>query len=171
MPSGSALLLKSFPEKINDEIVTWLELKAQKKLDSIQNTIINQEINWEEDTRSDEPTPLYVKPFIPLLFLLRPLLNYMSKHVETSFDFYADSKFTSCGACQSICLSEKIKLVGQTPVWSDEVKGYGCFACINYCPEQAIQIKSKWYLRSSTDKNGRYHHPKVTLKDIAIQKY
>jgi len=37
-------------------------------------------------------------------------------------------------------------------------------------PGQAVQIKSKIYMKSYTDKNGRYPHPFATIKDIAGQK-
>jgi formate hydrogenlyase subunit 6/NADH:ubiquinone oxidoreductase subunit I len=55
-------------------------------------------------------------------------------------------------------------------VWQKEVKCFGCFACLNYCPEQSIQVASTWYLKSRTTENGRYHHPQVTANDIAAQK-
>lgn len=35
---------------------------------------------------------------------------------------------------------------------------------------KSIQIKSKWYLKSYTEQNGRYHHAAITAKDIAAQK-
>jgi Pyruvate/2-oxoacid:ferredoxin oxidoreductase delta subunit len=61
-------------------------------------------------------------------------------------------------------------MVSEKPVWQKEVDCYGCFACLNFCPEQSVQIKSTWYLKSHTNENGRYHHPEITAKDIAGQK-
>jgi NAD-dependent dihydropyrimidine dehydrogenase PreA subunit len=66
--------------------------------------------------------------------------------------------------------TQKIKMVDGRPVWQKEVKCFGCFACLNYCPEQSIQVASTWYLKSRTAENGRYHHPQVTANDIAAQK-
>jgi flavodoxin len=40
----------------------------------------------------------------------------------------------------------------------------------SFCPKQSIQIKSKWYLRSYTEQNGRYHPPEIAANDIASQK-
>jgi hypothetical protein len=54
--------------------------------------------------------------------------------------------------------------------WKNDVKRYACFACINYCPSRAIQIQSKFPIRSHTDVNDRYHHRFVTFKDIAGQR-
>jgi Fe-S-cluster-containing hydrogenase component 2 len=65
-----------------------------------------------------------------------------------------------------ICLAKKIKMVDERPTWQKDVICYGCFACINFCPEQAIQIKSTWYLKSHTDENGRYHHPELSAIDL-----
>ena len=45
-----------------------------------------------------------------------------------------------------------------------------CYACLNYCPQSAIQIKSKIYMKSYTVANGRYPHPFATVADIAGQK-
>jgi Pyruvate/2-oxoacid:ferredoxin oxidoreductase delta subunit len=61
-------------------------------------------------------------------------------------------------------------MVDQRPTWQEQVKCHGCFACFNFCPEQSVQIKSKWYLKSYTDQNGRYHHPQIAAKDIAAQR-
>ena len=88
----------------------------------------------------------------------------------SSFDFYYDEKCTGCGVCESVCLAEKVQLVGGGPVWQEAIKCHGCFACLNFCPEESIQVESKWYLKSYTDQNGRYHHPAITANDIAGQK-
>jgi ferredoxin len=51
-----------------------------------------------------------------------------------------------------------------------DVQCHGCFACLNYCPEEPIQVESKWYLKSYAEQNGRYHHPDVPAREIAAQK-
>jgi Pyruvate/2-oxoacid:ferredoxin oxidoreductase delta subunit len=61
-------------------------------------------------------------------------------------------------------------MIDGQPLWQEEVPCLGCFACLNYCPEESIQVESKWYLRSHTTTNGRYHHPAITASDIAEQK-
>jgi Pyruvate/2-oxoacid:ferredoxin oxidoreductase delta subunit len=50
------------------------------------------------------------------------------------------------------------------PLWQKDIKCYYCYACFNFCPEQAILVKNYTY------KDGRYYHPNVTAKDIAEQK-
>ena len=90
--------------------------------------------------------------------------------VETSFDFYYDEKCTGCGICERVCLAGKVQMVDDRPVWQEAISCHGCFACLNFCPEESIQVKSSWYLKSYTEQNGRYHHPEITFKDIAAQK-
>ncbi|MBN1439450.1 MAG: hypothetical protein JW929_08580 [Anaerolineales bacterium] len=84
--------------------------------------------------------------------------------------FYSDPECTGCGICEPVCLSGKIHLVEKRPVWKKDVRCYACFACINYCPRRAIQVESRFPIRSKTRENDRYHHPSVTYRDIAAQR-
>lgn len=63
-----------------------------------------------------------------------------------------------------------MKIINKKPEWQNDVKCYFCYACINYCPAQAAQIKTKWYMKSYTNQNGRYPHPYAIVNDIAEQK-
>ena len=36
--------------------------------------------------------------------------------------------------------------------------------------QESIQVRSRWFLKSFTEQNGRYHHPEIAAKDIAEQK-
>ena len=84
--------------------------------------------------------------------------------------FTADENSIGCGTCEKVCLSGKVKMVNKKPVWDNKIKCYFCYACINYCPKEASQIKTKWYMRSYTKEQGRYSHPYATAKEIAKQK-
>jgi MinD superfamily P-loop ATPase len=83
--------------------------------------------------------------------------------------FYSDARCTGCGVCETVCLSNRVEMVDHRPVWKRDVTCYACFACINYCPQQAIQIESRFPVKSFTEVNSRYHHLAVTYKDIAEQ--
>lgn len=48
--------------------------------------------------------------------------------------------------------------------------GTGNSFWINYCPQQAIQIRSKFPITSRTEETDRYHHPSISYKDIAEQR-
>nr|WP_231551393.1 hypothetical protein [Methanobacterium sp. SMA-27] len=61
-------------------------------------------------------------------------------------------------------------MINGKPNWQKDVQCFSCHACLNYCPEQAVQIKSTRLLKSYTDKNERYPHPYATDDDLAGQK-
>ncbi len=70
---------------------------------------------------------------------------------------------TKCGACIRACPVANIEPVDGHPRWCGRCEQ--CFACIHWCPVAAIQIRGR-----ATAKRGRYHHPGVTLDDIASQR-
>jgi ferredoxin len=140
------------------------------QLDVLQTTIVERRTSRDADLRSTIPPPAFLIPLLPLIRWLTPALIRFGKRVESQFEFYADSTCTGCGLCETICLADKIVLVDAKPSWPQASTCYSCFACLNYCPQQAIQVKSSWYLRSHTPENGRYHHPQITASDIAAQK-
>jgi ferredoxin/flavodoxin len=170
MPSGSEPLVKAYASRITEERIQRLESEMLAGLDSIQRTIVNQEISRERDPGDGTPPPPLLVPFLPLIRAVSPALVRFGKLVETSFEFYYDEQCTGCGVCEKVCLSEKVQMVDRMPVWQEAVKCHGCFACLNFCPEESIQVESSWYLKSYTAQNGRYHHPQITAKDIAGQK-
>jgi ferredoxin len=170
MPSGSAVIIRDPEAQITPEKIARLEAEAQRRLDSIHRIIVGREAHRDEDLGGVAPPPGFMVPFMPLISLLGPVLLPLGKLAESRFDFYTDSKCTGCGLCETICLARKVVLVDGRPAWPKEARCFGCFACLNYCPEQSIQIRSKWYLKSYTEQNGRYHHPSTTAQDIAEQK-
>ncbi len=84
--------------------------------------------------------------------------------------FYADEKCNGCGTCQKVCLSGKVRLIDTRPTWQRRARCYFCYACLNYCPREAVQIKSTWYMKSFTPGKGRYPHPYASASEIAQQK-
>jgi ferredoxin/flavodoxin len=73
-------------------------------------------------------------------------------------EFFAESQCRGCGQCEKICPVGNIKLADKKPVWEHHCEH--CMACIQWCPEKAIQYGAK------TKKRGRYHHPHVALSDM-----
>ncbi|HAZ30496.1 TPA: 4Fe-4S ferredoxin [Candidatus Acetothermia bacterium] len=89
------------------------------------------------------------------------------KFVETARTrdrlFTADPSCNRCGTCARVCPVENVRLVEGRPEWLGHCEQ--CFACIHFCPVAAIQIRGK-----RTRLRGRYHHPDVTVEDIAGQR-
>ncbi|MBD3190632.1 MAG: ferredoxin [Candidatus Heimdallarchaeota archaeon] len=140
------------------EEVKKLELELQKRLDEIQPIITNKQTRYEK-------TGLLVALLAHTIFRVNTFLFQKTRYFGLEKAFYADDKCIGCGTCQEICLSNKINLVDKKPIWNDDIDCTFCFACISYCPVQAIQAK-----RKRTTKKGRYHHPAISAKDIAMQK-
>jgi ferredoxin len=169
MPGGNDALVKGYAERITEERIQRLESEMLTRLDAIQRTIVDREVSREEDRGHVAPPPFLVS-FVPLLDALAPHLIRLGRRVESSFEFYCDETCTGCGVCERVCLAARVQMVDDRPVWSDSVRCHGCFACLSFCPKESIQVRSKWYLKSYTEQNGRYHHPAIGTNDIARQK-
>lgn len=72
--------------------------------------------------------------------------------------FFADEKCSACGICEKICPAWNIQMSGGKPVWQHRCEQ--CFACIQWCPEEAIQYGK------GTHNKKRYHHPDISIKDM-----
>lgn len=158
MPSNDPKFL-DWHETTQEEIAD-LEVEVQNKLDLIQETIIKKEKSQKKDTTFTRDMPAF-----SVISTLLPFLNKFS-----SVQFYYDSKCIGCGTCEKVCLSGKIKITKEKPTWQKDMPCFSCYACINYCPQQAIQIKSPRFMKTYTEVNGRYSHPYATAEDIAQQK-
>jgi len=100
-----------------------------------------------------EKGPLWQNLIFSMIYRLSlPYVAGMDK------SFFADEKCSACGICEKICPARNIRMTGNRPAWQHRCEQ--CFACIQWCPEEAIQ-----YGRG-TAKKKRYHHPEISLKDI-----
>jgi NAD-dependent dihydropyrimidine dehydrogenase PreA subunit/flavodoxin len=169
MPGGNDALVEAYADRITEERIQRLESEMRARLDTIQRIIVDREVSREEDSGYVAPPP-FLEPFISLLDAISPYLVRLGKMVESSFEFYYDEKCTGCGVCARVCLAVRVQIVDDRPVWSDSIRCYGCFSCLSFCPKESIQVRSKWYLKSYTEQNGRYHHPAIVANDIAAQK-
>ncbi len=140
------------PEEIEEK-----ENKLKIKLDVIKTAIINRIESREKD---DEINFFNGKILFPVIG------NFIfPKFAERVFKWSSDSKCNGCGSCEKICLAKKIIMKNGRPEWLKKPECTFCFACINYCPVQAIQIKG-----TKTNTLGRYHHENISATHIAMQK-
>jgi ferredoxin len=155
------------------EVPTASELGIREKqllirIEMIKESILHRE--FIHASRKDGVGFPYVWPIGYLLERLVLLGMALVKEIGVNDYFYSDVKCTGCGTCENVCLSGKIRLEHGLPEWQRQIKCYFCYACLNYCPKEAIQIKSKPYMKSYTQHNVRYSHPYATASEIAKQK-
>lgn len=81
----------------------------------------------------------------------------ISKGVHTKDrNFVVQESCTSCGICEQVCPVQNIELVQGKPSWLGHCEQ--CMACVQWCPERAIDYGSK------TRARGRYTNPEITVK-------
>jgi ferredoxin/NAD(P)H-dependent FMN reductase len=91
-------------------------------------------------------------------------LSFLESRQLMDRAFQADEKCNGCGICSRVCPVGDIRMVDDAgephrrPVWQHHCEQ--CFACLQWCPQEAIQFGSK------TSGGKRYHHPDVKLADM-----
>ncbi|MDG6224817.1 MAG: EFR1 family ferrodoxin [Candidatus Thermoplasmatota archaeon] len=138
---------------------SWARETGEKDIERIDRSIqpqldrIAKEIEEKKSRR----------PFLPLNDLIAIVMDPISRNTRTEVGYFVDDTCIGCGTCERVCLSEKVRMVSGRPRWDPDTPCYYCFACFNYCPEQAILVRKKYDL-----KEGRYRH--ATAEEIASQK-
>jgi len=75
--------------------------------------------------------------------------------------FNVDESCKGCGTCVKVCPVNNMELVDGRPVWHQRCEQ--CFACLQWCPQQAIQFGR------NTSGRSRYHHPQISLENMLIK--
>ena len=146
----------------SQEEVAAKESEMQRRLDSIREIVSAKRKSFEKDHHEKGFKASVLK------YVVFPLLTFLAektRYGNMEKSYYADEKCTGCKTCEKVCLSGKIRMRGDKPEWQNNVKCYFCFACLHYCPAQAVQIR-----KSKTPARGRYHHDQISAGDIAAQK-
>jgi ferredoxin len=160
---------ENLPGLNSEERVSHMESVMQARLDtfSLAITAGRDYLHKESDEQYELSAGMKLFDLVIPKSLNYKSHEYMYQHLVR---FYADTNCNGCGACEKVCLSQKITIVNDIPSWKKEIKCYACFACINYCPRKAIQVQSKFPVESNTVVNDRYHHKLISFKDIAGQR-
>jgi len=145
-----------------DEVNKKIEY-VTKNVKIISNVVVNE---FEYHMKDTEYGFKYGFFFEKLIIFATKL---MSKKSIKNY-FYINQNCIGCGICSNVCLSNRINLINTKPIWDDKILCHMCYACLNYCPKNAVEINSKWYMKSYTTTQERYSHPFASAKDIEIQK-
>ncbi len=136
---------------ISEDQMNALFAKTQNKVEEICNVVEKSEKNLDIEL-----------PEGKINRIERGNLRFHKNANSGDSPFFTDDNCNSCGTCEEVCPVDNIELVDGKPQWQHLCQQ--CLACINFCPESSIQ-----YGKNTAGKK-RYHHPKITSKDIVNQK-
>jgi len=149
--------------------INELEKRVNEEIRFIATTISEGRKHSEKDSNYLVPFP-YGDYRDTLIEKIVPKLMTFSEVIGGVNYFYSTEKCSGCGICVRVCLSNKIAIVQSKPSWNKKRLCYMCYACINFCPKQAIEIESIPGVKSFSKDNGRYSHPYASVQDIEKQK-
>ena len=93
----------------------------------------------------------------------RVILGSPRKKLDMAFTrFKVSSACNGCGTCRRVCPMGNIQLSLGRPVWGKACAA--CLGCFHWCPQKAITFRLPLL-----GNRPRYHHPGITLGDIAAQ--
>ncbi|MDR1082433.1 MAG: 4Fe-4S dicluster domain-containing protein, partial [Coriobacteriales bacterium] len=91
--------------------------------------------------------------------LLGKLVKLYTDARRRSMTFRIDKRCTKCGICAQVCPAHNIvvdEANGFAPIRSDKCEA--CYACIHWCPANAITTKTKLH--------SHYHHPNIKPEQL-----
>lgn len=125
--------------------------EEEKKIKEIARSIKEKERKIEKDT------PVLISSLFSVLYrFASPKIPGMDS------EFWSDEKCNGCRVCENVCPVSNIKITDGRPVWLHKCQQ--CFACLQWCPQEAIQYKK------STISRKRYRNPNIKLNDYIAQK-
>jgi len=74
-------------------------------------------------------------------------------------NFTTGDNCTGCGICEKVCPVKNIEITSGKPKFNHTCEQ--CLACIQYCPQKAINYKNK------TQNRRRYTHPEIDYNEIS----
>lgn len=124
--------------------------KVKIKVDDIVNVV------KEKKNQGYEKSNLLVEKVIaPLMYKKIGTIHNLDNN------FWVKDNCTSCGICQKVCGVNNIEIKNGKPTWKNKCEQ--CMACIQYCPQEAIEYSKKTIGRK------RYKNPNISLKDMINQ--
>jgi ferredoxin/flavodoxin len=147
MPHSSASAPGMASKSINEQRI--LLENCRKKMNQIADYI-----------RYDKKGTMESAGFPPIVVKIFKLLlgNYESKqHIKGDNHFIISTECNGCAVCEKLCPVNNIKMVDSKPLWQGKCEE--CFACLQWCPEKAIQL-------GNAQITNRYRNPDITLKQM-----
>jgi ferredoxin len=135
-------IIEYAPPKV--EVVDRRIKDSETQLTSIVSMISNQ-----DKERTNKKLSLISKCFFTIM--------YRKQH-RWHKQFHVSPSCTSCGLCKRACQFNNIEIYNGNPHWNNRCEH--CVACIQLCPNAAIEFGEKTKLRN------RYRNPSVSVNDL-----
>ncbi len=102
--------------------------------------------------------------FTPFSSLLRVLTygKFVDEVRGYDREFFVKDNCNSCSTCSEVCPAGNITIKNGKPEWGHNCEM--CFACLHFCPKEAIEWGSR------TEGRGRYIHPGLKISDMKAQR-
>ena len=142
----------------------WVDKMGSSKVQRMERALLPELDRISAMIQKKEPSPRKRLSY-PFRYLTFTVMDPLTRNMKNDIGYYIDDTCIGCGTCERVCPSGKVKLKNNRPIWQTDIPCYYCYACFNFCPQQAILVKNKY-----TRKDGRYHHPDITLDDIVNQR-
>ena len=128
--------------------------KQQKKLSAAIRKLDEIAPLLAEQIETEIPHQWYMPRWLCKLFY-----QFFIAHVNQEGEkFHSNAKCTGCGICTKICPVKNILLADNRPLWEERCEQ--CFACLQFCPSEAI-------MRGSIPASRKhYHHPSIEHSDL-----
>ncbi|MCL2773983.1 MAG: EFR1 family ferrodoxin [Oscillospiraceae bacterium] len=142
MPSNYVVLYDMQENKVKDEVLE----KAKSPVESAAE-IIKRKASTKLPAGSN-----FIYRFYNSLYKSDKIANKDSGYVVSE-------NCNGCGICQSVCPVKNIEMPNGKPSFRHKCEQ--CVACIQFCPQRAINYKNR------TQNRRRYTNPDVTVKDLS----
>jgi ferredoxin len=144
--------------------LNWEGVITPEKVDKVLGKVQQATADIARTITSRQETTLHHVPSGAkrVAYWMMSLIWSMSASSNHKLDFLLDASCTGCGTCERVCTTRRISMNQDKPQWIHSDCSF-CYACFNFCPEQAIGVQHY------TKKLGRYHHPEVSATDVAAQ--
>jgi ferredoxin len=143
-------------------IVTWYSGMIKSDKGKIEKNIKVSEERIKQFAQDIREEKTYVEKGSLLGYIVPHIISPKKIIHDTrplDRDFNAGERCNGCGVCKKVCPVQNIRLVNKKPEYMHNCQRF--MACMQYCPQQAIQYKGKYISKV------RYYHPVISINEIA----